>query len=74
MTKENNFENSLQKLEDAVAQLETGDLSLTDALKVFSVGVKQADNCQKSLLKVELQVEQLLCQDDGTCKREAFDA
>ncbi len=68
-----NFEASLQKLETAVEQLETGDLTLDQALKIFSNGVKHAECCQKSLSNVELQVEQLLQQSDGTMKRESFD-
>ena len=68
-----NFEVSLQKLEEAVEQLESGDLTLDQALKVFSGGVKQAETCRKSLAKVELQVEQLLQQDDGSLQREPFD-
>ncbi len=68
-----NFESSLQKLEEAVEQLESGDLTLDQALKVFSSGVKQAETCRKSLDKVELQVEQLLQQEDGTLQRESFD-
>jgi len=67
-----NFESSLQKLEEAVEQLESGDLTLDQALKVFSSGVKQAESCRKSLAKVELQVEQLLQQEDGTLQREPF--
>ncbi len=67
-----NFESSLQKLEEAVEQLESGDLTLDQALKVFSSGVKQAETCRKSLEKVELQVEQLLQQEDGTLQREPF--
>ena len=67
-----NFESSLQKLEEAVEQLESGDLTLDQALKVFSAGVKQAESCRKSLDKVELQVEQLLQQEDGTLQREPF--
>ncbi len=67
-----NFESSLQKLEEAVEQLESGDLTLDQALKVFSSGVKQAETCRKSLDKVELQVEQLLQQEDGTLQREPF--
>ncbi len=69
-----NFEGSLQKLEEAVDQLESGNLTLDQALKVFSAGVKQAESCRKSLHKVELQVEQLLEQEDGTLQREPFDA
>jgi len=67
------FEASLQKLEAAVEQLESGSLPLDQALKVFSAGVKQADSCRQSLRKVELQVEHLLQQDDGTLQREPFD-
>jgi len=67
-----NFESSLQKLEESVEQLESGDLTLDQALKVFSAGVKQAESCRKSLDKVELQVEQLLQQEDGTLQREPF--
>lgn len=74
MAAKNSFESSLQNLEESVEQLESGDLSLDQALKVFSSGVKQAETCRKSLRKVELQVEQLLQQDDGTLQREPFDS
>ena len=67
-----NFESSLKKLEEAVDQLESGDLTLDQALKVFSAGVTQAENCRKSLDKVELQVEKLIQHDDGTLHREPF--
>jgi exodeoxyribonuclease VII small subunit len=74
MATKNSFEASLQKLENAVEQLESGDLTLDQALKVFSDGVKQADTCRKSLSKVELQVQQLLQNSDGTLQREPFDS
>ncbi len=67
------FETSLKKLESAVEQLESGELTLDDALKVFSAGVKQAENCRKALQKVELQVEQLLQSSDGSLRLEPFD-
>ncbi len=67
------FEAALEKLEQAVDKLESGDLTLDQSLKVFSAGVKQAEICRKSLADVELQVEQLLKQDDGSLQRETFD-
>ncbi|NOQ41609.1 MAG: exodeoxyribonuclease VII small subunit [Desulfuromusa sp.] len=73
MAAKNSFEASLQNLEVAVEQLESGDLTLDQALKVFSSGVKQAETCRKSLRQVELQVDQLLQQDDGSLQREPFD-
>ncbi|MEE4254725.1 MAG: exodeoxyribonuclease VII small subunit [Desulfuromusa sp.] len=73
MATKNSFEASLQKLENAVEKLESGDLTLDQALKVFSDGVKQAETCRKSLSKVELQVQQLLPNNDGILQREPFD-
>ena len=74
MATKNSFEASLQKLEDAVEQLESGDLTLDQALKIFSGGVKQAETCRRSLNKVELQVQQLLQDSNGTLQREPFDS
>jgi len=73
MADKNGFEKALKRLEEAVEQLEGGELPLEEALKVFSDGVKQADICRQSLSEVELQVEQLLKQADGSLKREKFD-
>ena len=73
MATKKSFEAALQKLEESVTQLESGELSLDRALKVFSAGVKQAEICRKSLHEVELQVEQLLKQDDGSLQKEPFD-
>jgi len=72
MAKKQGFEAALMKLEDAVNKLESGELSLDQSLEVFSDGVAQADICRKSLQQVELQVEQLLKQADGSLKSETF--
>ncbi len=73
MAVKKSFEAALQKLEEAVTQLENGDLNLDQSLKIFSDGVKQAEVCRKSLADVELKVEQLLKQEDGRLQREDFD-
>lgn len=73
MVAKKGFEDSLQHLEDAVEQLENGELTLEQSLKVFSAGVKHAEICRKSLNQVELQVEKLMKQADGSLKGEAFD-
>jgi len=72
MTAKTSFETALKKLEKAVTELESGELSLDQSLKVFSEGVKHADLCRKSLDNVELKVEQLLKQSDGSLKTEDF--
>lgn len=69
MSKKSGFEAALHRLEDAVEQLESGELSLEKALTVFSAGVIEADFCRESLRAVELKVEQLLQQADGSEKR-----
>lgn len=73
MAAKTSFETALKNLEVAVEQLESGDLTLDEALKVFSTGVKQAESCRKSLQKVELQVEQLMQKENGRLFRETFD-
>ncbi len=72
MAEKKGFETALKKLEKAVAKLESGELSLDQSLQVFSDGVGQAEICRKSLQDVELQVEQLLKQNDGSLKSEVF--
>jgi exodeoxyribonuclease VII small subunit len=67
-----NFETALKKLEEAVERLENGELSLEEALKAFSVGVKQADVCRSTLREVELKVETLMKQGESW-QKEPFD-
>ncbi len=64
------FETALKKLEESVDQLESGELSLDQALKVFSTGVKQAESCRRSLQDVELKVAMLLQREDGSFQQE----
>jgi exodeoxyribonuclease VII small subunit len=67
-----NFEDSLKKLESIVAQLEQGDLSLEDSLKLFEEGVSLSAACQKELDAAEGKVQILVKQRDGAPKLEAF--
>lgn len=73
MTEQVNFEEALQQLEKAVELLESGDLPLDQALKVFTGGVEQARICRKTLADIELQVEQLLRREDGDLESAEFD-
>ena len=62
MTKKDtvNFESSLQKLEQIVAKLEDGDISLEDSVKSFEEGISLVKECQKQLSSAELKVKKLL--------------
>lgn len=59
------FEGSLQKLETIVNKMETGELSLEDALSHFEQGVSLARQCQQALKQAELRVEQLMNENEA---------
>jgi exodeoxyribonuclease VII small subunit len=54
-----NFEQSLQKLELLVKNLESGTLPLEEALKSFQEGVGLVKQCQTLLSQAEQKVEVL---------------
>ena len=54
------FEQQLKNLEELVATLESGDLSLEDSMKSFEQGIKVARECQQALKEAEQKVEILL--------------
>lgn len=55
-----NFESQLQELETIVEQLESGELPLDEALKVFEKGVKLSRQCQQLLADAEQKVSVLM--------------
>ncbi|NNE99610.1 MAG: exodeoxyribonuclease VII small subunit [Pyrinomonadaceae bacterium] len=71
--KKSNFETQLQDLESIVAQLEDGELSLEESLKLFEHGVKISRECQEKLDKAERRIEVLLKDRDGNPALEAID-
>jgi exodeoxyribonuclease VII small subunit len=54
------FEQALQRLEQVVKELETGDLSLDKALALFQEGVALARQCGIQLDEAEAKIEKLL--------------
>ncbi|MCH9755719.1 MAG: exodeoxyribonuclease VII small subunit [Gammaproteobacteria bacterium] len=62
MTKPAQFEKSIQALEQVVAALEKGDVSLDDALKQFEKGIQLTRTCQTLLTEAEQKIEQLMNQ------------
>lgn len=56
---EHSFEQAFDELEDIIAKLESGELSLDESVKLFERGRKLADHCQSVLDKAELRVNQL---------------
>ena len=66
------FEESLQRLEAIVAELEKGDVSLDRALQLFDEGMKLSGSCRKELEEAEGKVE-ILLKRDGKLQPEAFE-
>ena len=69
---ESKFEKDLEKLEQVVEALETGGLSLDDALKRFEEGIKLARRCEKALGEAEKKIEILTKNAQGDFVAEHF--
>ena len=54
------FEKKLTRLEEIVAKMEGGNLSLEESLLLFEEGVKNSRECQKQLTAAEEKVKVLL--------------
>ena len=66
------FEKVLSRLETIVTELEEGELSLDESLKVFEEGVKLSKTCLKMLDDAEKKVEILVQDKDGRKRLQAF--
>ncbi len=60
------FEEALSLLEEAVRQLEEGDLNLEEALTIFERGQALAQYCSQKLESASLRVEQLMADGEIT--------
>lgn len=67
------FESSVAELEALVEQLESGDVSLEEALAKFERGVTLSRQCQQLLKNAELRVDQLMAGPDGELEPRAFE-
>jgi exodeoxyribonuclease VII small subunit len=70
---EKTFEASLNELERIVTQLEEGELSLEDSLKLFEQGVKLSRECQQRLAQAERRIEVLLKDAEGNPSLESLE-
>ena len=61
--REPTFEEALQKLENTVSKLESGNLSLEESLKAFERGMKIQSYCNRKLDKSTAQMNQILQED-----------
>ena len=59
------FETALKKLEEVVAKLESGEVSLDQSLKLFEQGITLVRQCSKRLDEVENKVQMLVSDEQG---------
>ncbi|MHC4884447.1 MAG: exodeoxyribonuclease VII small subunit [Planctomycetota bacterium] len=62
---EENFEELIQATETAVEKLESGELSLEDAMAQYELGVKNLKVCAGIINEAREKVEQLIAEEDG---------
>ncbi len=72
LAKKPDFEHSLARLEEIVRKLESANLSLDEAMKLFEEGVQLSRDCQKHLEQAEGKVEILLKKAGGEMVAEPF--
>ncbi len=68
------FEEALNKLETIVQQLEKGELTLEDSVRLFEQGVQLSTACRQELDSAEGRVQKLIAQRDGPMSLEAFES
>jgi len=71
--REQRFEDGLASLEAVVAQLESGALSLEDALRAFEDGVALVRALRERLQAAEQRIEVLTRGPDGALRLDAVD-
>jgi exodeoxyribonuclease VII small subunit len=70
---EEKFENSLKRLENIVAKMEKGELSLDESVKLFEEGINLTRALTKQLEEAERKVEILLKDQSCGTKIEPFE-
>ena len=67
------FESALTELEQVVDRLESGELSLEEALEAFEKGVGLVKYCNQKLNEVEKKVEILIKDKEGKLQLQSFE-
>jgi len=70
---EKKFEEAMQRLEEIVQSLDSGDLPLEESLKIFEEGMKLVGFCNSKLDEAEKKVSLLVKESDGQLKEKPFD-
>jgi exodeoxyribonuclease VII small subunit len=72
--KKKTFEQALKELEEIVKEMESGDLSLEEAVLKYESGIKQSQYCLELLDKTEKKISLLTRDSENNMKQEPFEA
>lgn len=70
---EKRFEKAMERLEQIVKELESGELGLEESLKVFEEGMKLVRFCEQKLSEAEKKVTILTQRSDGSVEELPFE-
>ena len=71
--KEMQFDEAFKRLEAIVGNLESGDLSLEESMKLFEEGIGLTEACKSRLEDAEKKIQLLLKDSDGKLSLEDAD-
>jgi exodeoxyribonuclease VII small subunit len=67
------FEKAMEQLEQIVQEMESGELTLENALRKFEEGIKLSRYCTRKLEDTEKKITLLMEQADGSISEAPFD-
>ena len=73
MMTEKKFEKAMERLETIVEDLESGELSLEESLKIFEEGMNLVNFCSNKLEEAEQKVTVLIKEGEGKYAQQPFD-
>ncbi len=71
-SKDFSFENRLNRLREVVKEMDEGNLSLDDSLKLFEEGIKLYRSCNTTISEAEQKINILLKNEKGELSEESF--
>jgi exodeoxyribonuclease VII small subunit len=66
------FEIAMKRLNEIVDDLESGDLSLEESLKLYEEGVKTSQKCMKRLQEAQSRIKMLMRNSSGDLETQDF--
>jgi exodeoxyribonuclease VII small subunit len=70
--KPRNFESAIERLEEITEQLETGETSLEDSMKLYTEGLEIAQFCEKKLTQAQKKIK-IIREKNNLPSEEEFD-